>query len=556
MANINETFDAQKYDEFIKSTNYSGALNYLTDLYNNTDDFDERDALKPFMSNLRQKIHRDESMIRYATDTNQVNQYYFLDAIKNGTSIEQGKNSYYDRYTNVLAGLGNTYNKDGNVTGKANQLQFTFNSNKTFRAFLDNMGMNEEQIGQMNVLLGSDQGGRTLMINKSNPYYYNIINNIYKTQNQELANEPLAVTGGGEFFAMEQVNRRLQREGISYKAYDNRGRALSNNSTLYDGKFNRAMVEIESLMNEAESTYGRLEKLANQDLIVSSFRLPWKTAAHARAEELLNSTGDTEEYNRTIARLDDQLENALHGLVLSQQNVYSTRDSDDPNYHRLDLEEAHEYQQVLRDALREKRATIAMAMYGDKFGYQIDIDPKSDSKGGFFSEEDKSNIHRTMFIENPWPQEDMTRAFEQRTEFRAIKELILMDMYKYPYDFEDGSSVMMTNSFSGVYKHADGYEELIDKDKALSILNENFIKEDGIRTFAQKYKDSKNVPQFKLGEFKDGIDKNIWAFAMKAAEELVPDTSSNAYIEKAYDLYQSILTGIKYKEAPAVTKVQ
>ena len=116
MPNIKETFDSQKYDEFIKSTNYSGALSYLTDLYNNTDDFDERDALKPFMNNLRQKIHRDESIVRYATDTNQVNQYYFLDAIKNGTSIEQGKNSYYDRYTN---GLGlEAKNPNGNWTLK------------------------------------------------------------------------------------------------------------------------------------------------------------------------------------------------------------------------------------------------------------------------------------------------------------------------------------------------------------------------------------------------------------------------------------------------------
>lgn len=556
MPSIKDTFNQQQYDSYIQNTDYTGALNYLTGLYNKTEDFSEKDAIKPFITNLRQKIHRDESMTRYATSDDQKQKYFFLDAIKNGSSIKGNK--YYDEYTRVLGELGNSYDEENPENSrKANQIEFTFNSQDTFRKFLDNMGINEQQMNQMNVLIGSNNSNRTLMVNKSNPFFYDIIRNVYKTQENAISQEPLIVTNSDNiFFPMAQVDRRLASSGIYYKAYDKKGNAIGKTSTLYDGKFNNAMTTIDTMIHDAESNYENLNKLANQDLIVSSFSLPWKTAAHARAEELLNSTGDTEEYNRTVERLDGQLETALYSLILSQQNVYSTLGEDDPNYHKLSLEDAHKYQQILRDALREKRYNVQMAMFGDKFGYQIDITPKADSKGGFFSGEDNSKIHRTMFIENPWPDEDMTRAFEQRTEFRAIKEMILMDMYKYPYDFDDGSSLTMTNANAGIYRHSDGYEEQVSKDKALSILNESFIKEDGIRSFQRKYFDSQNRPKFTIGKFEDEVDKNAWLFAQRGAKELVPDTESNEYIAKAYDIYQSILNGINYKNKPAIQQVK
>ena len=559
MPSIKDTFDKGKYDSFLQSTNYTGALNYLTELQQGTDDYDEKKALQPFINNLRQKVHRDEAMIRYAGNETQQQQYYFLDAVKTGNSIEKGKNAIYDEYTNTLAGLG-----DGDGV-KASQLQFKFANAKMYNNFLSSINAKDEDLIASNILIGDENGHKTVSINKANPSFYKIVNAIYDTQRKAhydaIKNQPLTPALGDNigWFSSSLIPMATS-DLINYRSVDNKGNVISDYSTMLDGKFNTSMTRVANLMASAESTYNNLEKQATKDLIVSSFSLPWKTAAHARADELLSTTGDTEEYNKTIQRLDGQLAGALIGLNLGQQNVWATGDSDDPNYHPLTPEEKVAYQQILRDAIREGRlgntedklGGIHMAMLGDKFGYQIDILPKSDSKGLFPVPWDNSNIHRTIFIENPWPEENMTQAFESRTEFQAMKELILMNQYKYPFDMDDGSVLEMTSELGGIYKH-DGKEEIVDRQKALNLLNENFIKVQGVEALQRKYKPNASQRRYNIEAFENAIDSDAWAYALSAAEELVPKENKKAYMDKVYDLYQSILNGAGYKGKRAIT---
>lgn len=565
MPTIKDAFDKNTYDRYIRATDYTGALNYLTSLYDNSDDLEERDVIKPFISNLRQKIHRDKSLLSNAESQDQKDKYYFLDAINNKTSITGNK--YYDQFSKELASLGSNYTEERDFLGRikkrkinktAASLSFIFPHKNVYDTFLSNLGITEKELINLGIELGDNNGNPAIKINKSNNNFYDVVNNIYKAQQQERNKVVRAISrfSGSNLTGAGTIGSTVNSAGdVVYRGYDASGKPLKEYYTsLVDGKFNRIFFEINRIMDGAKDNYKVLEQKRNRNLIVSSFRLPWKTASHARAEELLNSTGNTEEYDKTIKRLDAQLENALYGLILSQENVYATKDSDDPNYHKLDLEESHAYQQIIRDALREKRLNISMAMYGDKLGYQIDIAPKSDSKGGFYKLLENSFIHRTLFIENPWPDEDETKAFEQRTEFRAMKELVLMGMYNYPYDFDDGSSLKLINENTGVYTSNDGTKRGVSRNEALSILDEQFIKEDGINIFSKKYKDKNNPVSLKLNTFEDDIDKDIWKFAMAAARELVPDVQSNEYAEKTYDLYQSILSGIRYKGTPGITK--
>lgn len=560
MPSIKDTFDKGKYDSFLQSTNYTGALNYLTELQQGTDDYDEKKALQPFISNLRQKVHRDEAMIRYAGNETQQQQYYFLDAVKTGNSIEKGKNAIYDEYTNALAGLG-----DGDGV-KASQLQFKFANAKMYNNFLSSINAKDEDLIASNMLIGDENGQRTISINKANPAFYKIVNAIYDTQRKAhydaVTNQPLIPALGDYLGSFSRsFLPMVTSDLINYRSVDNKGNVISNYSTMLDGKFNTSMARIANLMASAESTYNNLEKQATKDLIVSSFSLPWKTAAHARADELLSTTGDTEEYNKTIQRLDGQLAGALIGLNLGQQNVWATGDSDDPNYHPLTPEEKVAYQQILRDAIREGRlgntedklGGVHMAMLGDKFGYQIDILPKSDSKGLFPVPWDNSNIHRTIFIENPWPEESMTQAFESRTEFQAMKELILMNQYKYPFDMADGSVLEMGNELMGSYTKSDGTIENVTREQALNLLNENFIKVQGVEALQRKYKPNASQRRYNIEAFENAIDSDAWAYALSAAEELVPKENKKAYMDKVYDLYQSILNGAGYKGKRAIT---
>ena len=560
MPSIKDTFDKGKYDSFLQSTNYTGALNYLTELQQGTDDYDEKKALQPFISNLRQKVHRDESMIRYADNETKRQQYYFLDAIKTGNSIEKGKNAIYDEYTNILAGLGHG---DG---VKASQLQFKFDNAKLYNNFLSSINAKDEDLIASNIFIRNENGNKIVSINKSNPSFYKIVNAIYDTQRkahyEATKNQPLTPALGDNFGWFSGPFMRIATsEFIGYRSVDNKGNVISDYRSMSDGKFNSSMARVANLMASAESTYNNLEKQATKDLIVSSFSLPWKTAAHARADELLSTTGDTEEYNKTVQRLDGQLAGALIGLNLGQQNVWATGDSDDPNYHALTPEEKVAYQQILRDAIRDGRignaedklGGVHMAMLGDKFGYQIDILPKSDSKGMFPTPWDNSNIHRTIFIENPWPEESMTQAFEARTEFQAMKELILMNQYKYPFDMADGSVLEMGDELTGIYKKSDGTVENVTREQALNLLNENFIKVQGVEALQRKYKPNASQRRYNIEAFENAIDSDAWAYALSAAEELVPKENKKAYMDKVYDLYQSILNEAGYKGKRAIT---
>lgn len=560
MPSIKDTFDKSKYDSFLQNTNYSGALNYLTELQKATDDYDERKALQPFVSNLRQKIHRDESMIRYAANETQQKQYYFLDAINTGSVIEKGKNNIYDEYTKELGNLGNSDNI------KASQLQFKFNNKQMYDSFLANIDAKDEDLINSNILLGNDNGYKTVSINKSNPLFYKVVSAIYDTQCKahfDAINNRQFIPGGtGDNMGwFSTLMKMVVADNIKYRGVDNKGNIIDDYKSMLEGGFNTSMAKVGNLMASARATYNTLEQLANKDLIVSSFSLPWKTAAHARAEELLTTTGDTEEYNKTIERLDGQLAGALVGLNLGQQNVWATGDSDDPNYHPLTPEEKVAYQQILRDAIREGRlgnsedklGGIHMAMLGDKFGYQIDILPKSDSKGLFPVPWDNSNIHRTIFIENPWPEENMTQAFESRTDFQAMKELILMNQYKYPFDMEDGSILEMANELTGIYKKADGSIQEVTREQALNLLNENFIKVQGVEALQRKYKSNASTRKYNVEAFENAMDSDAWAYALSAAEELVPKENKKAYMDKVYDLYQSILNGAGYKGKRAIT---
>ena len=570
MPSIKDTFDKSKYDSFLQSTNYSGALNYLTELQKGTDDYDERKALQPFISNLRQKIHRDDSMIRYATDEQQKQKYYFLNAVNEGNNLAKGVNAYYDIYTKELSQLGDGYSDktlgrkyDGLVEQvertpiKATQLEFNF-SKDAYKYFLNNLNITEEELNNNNILVGDNNGNKTITINKSNPFYYKVVNGVYDAHIS--ATRPAPDT----FFdalAYPFIAGDYAKNGVKYISRDNKGNIVKQADSLSDGDFNGHMANIKAMLSDARRVYNNLEEQANKDLIVSSFSLPWKTAAHARADELLSTTGDTEEYNKTIQRLDGQLAGALIGLNLGQQNVWATGDSDDPNYHPLNPEEKIAYQQILRDAIREGRlgnaedklGGIHMAMLGDKFGYQIDILPKSDSKGLFPVPWDNSNIHRTIFIENPWPEENMTQAFESRTEFQAMKELILMNQYKYPFDMDDGSVLEMGNELTGIYKKSDGTVENVTREQALNLLNENFIKVQGVEALQRKYKPNASQRRYNIEAFENAIDSDAWAYALNAAEELVPKENKKAYMDKVYDLYQSILNGAGYKGKRAIT---
>ena len=560
MPSIKDTFDKGKYDSFLQSTNYTGALNYLTELQQGTDDYDEKKALQPFISNLRQKVHRDESMIRYADNETKRQQYYFLDAIKTGNSIEKGKNAIYDEYTNILAGLG-----DGDGV-KASLLQFKFDNTKLYNNFLSSINAKDEDLIASNIFIGNENGHKIVSINKANPSFYKIVNAIYDIQRkahyEAIKNQPLTPALGDNLGWFSGPFMRMSTSTlISYRSVDNKGNVISDYNSMFNGKFNNSMARVANLMASAESTYNNLEKQATKDLIVSSFSLPWKTAAHARADELLSTTGDTEEYNKTVQRLDGQLAGALIGLNLGQQNVWATGDSDDPNYHALTPEEKVAYQQILRDAIRDGRignaedklGGVHMAMLGDKFGYQIDILPKSDSKGMFPTPWDNSNIHRTIFIENPWPEESMTQAFEARTEFQAMKELILMNQYKYPFDMADGSVLEMGDELTGIYKKSDGTVENVTREQALNLLNENFIKVQGVEALQRKYKPNASQRRYNIEAFENAIDSDAWAYALSAAEELVPKENKKAYMDKVYDLYQSILNEAGYKGKRAIT---
>lgn len=570
MPSIKDTFDKSKYDSFLQNTNYSGALNYLTELQKGTDNYDERKALQPFISNLRQKIHRDESMIRYALDDEQKKKYYFIDAINTGNTLSKDSNPYYDAYTKELSQLGDSYSEktlgrkyEGLVEQvertpiKATQLEFNF-SKDAYKYFLNNLNITEEELNNNNILVGDSNGNKTITINKSNPFYYKVVNGVYDAHLE--ATRPAE----GTFFdalAYPFIAGDYAKNGVKYISRDNRGNIVKQADSLSDGYFNSHMANIKSLVSDARRVYNNLEEQANKDLTVSSFSLPWKTAAHARADELLSTTGDTEEYNKTIQRLDGQLAGALIGLNLGQQNVWATGDSDDPNYHALSPEEKVAYQQILRDAIREGRlgntedklGGVHMAMLGDKFGYQIDILPESDSKGLFPTPWDNSNIHRTIFIENPWPEESMTQAFESRTEFQAMKELILMNQYKYPFDMDDGSVLEMSNELMGIYKKSDGTVENVTREQALNLLNENFIKVQGIDALQRKYKPNASQRRYNIEAFENAIDSDAWAYALSAAEELVPKENKKAYMDKVYDLYQSILNGAGYKGKRAIT---
>ena len=570
MPSIKDTFDKSKYDSFLQDTNYSGALNYLTELQQGTDDYDERKALQPFISNLRQKIHRDESMIRYALDDEQKKKYYFINAINEGNTLTKGANTYYDTYTKELSQLGDGYSDktlgrkyDGLVEQvertpiKATQLEFNF-SKDAYKYFLNNLNITEEELNNNNILVGDNNGNKTISINKSNPFYYKVVNSVYDAHLEATRPSP------DTFFdalAYPFIAKEYAKNGVKYVSRDNRGNIVRQADSLSDGEFNGHMANIKSLVSDARRVYNNLEEQANKDLAVSSFSLPWKTAAHARADELLSTTGDTEEYNKTIQRLDGQLAGALVGLNLGQQNVWATGDSDDPNYHALTAEEKIAYQQILRDAIREGRlgntedklGGVHMAMLGDKFGYQIDILPKSDSKGSFPLPWDNSNIHRTIFIENPWPEESMTQAFESRTEFQAMKELILMNQYKYPFDMADGSVLEMGNELMGIYKKSDGTVENVTREQALNLLNENFIKVQGVEALQRKYKPNASQRRYNIEAFENAIDSDAWAYALSAAEELVPKENKKAYMDKVYDLYQSILNGAGYKGKRAIT---
>jgi hypothetical protein len=66
----------------------------------------------------------------------------------------------------------------------------------------------------------------------------------------------------------------------------------------------------------------------------------------------------------------------------------------------------------------------------------------------------------------------------------------------------------------------------------------------------------RNASTYTLDGFESEIDAIAFQIANKGASELVQDKSSSAYADKVYDLYQSILNGVKYKENRALKKVK
>lgn len=580
MANIRfkDVYDEASANTLLDENKNSEYIDYLKSLQNKITDIGDRNRLSASIARLSTELSKENyniNKVRSLHGEEGVEKYNFIKAVESGTSLSG--NTYWDNFKKQSDILGSEVDKDGNITRRAENLSFTFDTEYDFNNFLEATGYNVKSLQESGIIYGKMKGKPYISIDKGNKEFINVIKGVNSIDDYHQTSNSLDAVSRSLGIPLSRASREMNihTNGFSDRLYG-LGSAVGTffKSFVAHGESHVLMTSFDDQGREIKSVYG--DKITNFDYdalgdnllkdyksaksLLSDLetieeerpqqvqRLGYLTYNQSKAMDYLNKTSDYDYYNKFIAEEFRRADIEIMNSHLGDFKVYSTIDGD--YMQEVPYEDIQKIEDLIHNAISEggdtnegRRVSYETGILGTEAGLYITIAPKSDKN---LISDDKQNLQntlpgRTFFIKGML--DDVTEdAINKNTNWRAYKEVQQMTNWNYDFYFEDGSKITNCNNYSGTYVDTYGQKREIDKSTMQSLINKEFAVQDIKSYLTALYKDA--IVNNNTSNIKAKINELAKGFSINIINETSPNLLPNEYKRQVLELYTKLLKDI------------
>ena len=573
-----DVYDEASANTLLDENKNSEYIDYLKSLQNKITDIGDRNRLSASIARLSTELSKENyniNKVRSLHGEEGVEKYNFIKAVESGTSLSG--NTYWDNFKKQSDILGSEVDKDGNITRRAENLSFTFDTEYDFNNFLEATGYNVKSLQESGIIYGKMKGKPYISIDKGNKEFINVIKGVNSIDDYHQTSNSLDAVSRSLGIPLSRASREMNihTNGFSDRLYG-LGSAVGTffKSFVAHGESHVLMTSFDDQGREIKSVYG--DKITNFDYdalgdnllkdyksaksLLSDLetieeerpqqvqRLGYLTYNQSKAMDYLNKTSDYDYYNKFIAEEFRRADIEIMNSHLGDFKVYSTIDGD--YMQEVKYEDIPKIEDLIHNAISEggntnegRRVSYETGILGTDAGLYITIAPKSDKN---LISDDKQNLQntlpgRTFFIKGML--DNVTEdAINRRTEWRAYKEVQQMTNWNYDFYFEDGSKITNCNNYSGTYVDTYGQKREIDKGTMQNLINKEFAVQDAKSYLTALYKDA--IVNNNASNINSKINELAKGLSIQIINETSPNLLPNEYKRQVLELYTKLLKDI------------
>lgn len=573
-----DVYDEASANALLDENKNSEYINYLKSLQNKITDIGDRNRLSASIARLSTELSKENyniNKVRSLHGEEGVEKYNFIKAVESGTSLSG--NIYWDNFKKQSDILGSEVDKDGNITRRAENLSFTFDTEYDFNNFLDATGYNVKSLQESGIVYGKMKGKPYISVDKGNKEFINVIKGVNSIDDYHQTPNALEAVNRALSAPLNRASREINihTDSFSDRLYG-LGSAIGTffKSFIAHGESHVLMTSFDDQGREIKSVYG--DKVTNFDYdalgdnllkdyksaksLLSELetteeerpqqvqRLGYLTYNQSKAMDYLNKTSDYDYYNKFIAEEFRRADIEIMNSHLGDFKVYSTIDGD--YMQEVPYEDIQKIEDLIHNAISEggdtnegRRVSYETGILGTDAGLYITIAPKSDKN---LISDDKQNLQntlpgRTFFIKGML--DNVTEdAINRRTEWRAYKEVQQMTNWNYDFYFEDGSKITNCNNYSGTYVDTYGQKREIDKGTMQNLINKEFAVQDAKSYLTALYKDA--IVNNNASNINSKINELAKGLSIQIINETSPNLLPNEYKRQVLELYTKLLKDI------------
>ena len=573
-----DVYDEKGANTLLEENKNSEYIDYLKSLQNKITDIGDRNRLSASIARLSTELSKENyniNKVRSLHGEEGVEKYNFIKAVESGTSLSG--NTYWDNFKKQSDILGSEVDKDGNITRRAENLSFTFDTEYDFNNFLEATGYNVKSLQESGIIYGKMKGKPYIFIDKGNKEFINVIKGVNSIDDYHQTSNSLDAVSRSLGIPLSRASREMNihTNGFSDRLYG-LGSAVGTffKSFVAHGESHVLMTSFDDQGREIKRVYG--DKVTNFDYdalgdnllkdyksaksLLSDLetteeerpqqvqRLGYLTYNQSKAMDYLNKTSDYDYYNKFITEEFRRADIEIMNSHLGDFKVYSTIDGD--YMQEVPYDDIQKIEDLIHNAISEggntnegRRVSYETGILGTDAGLYITIAPKSDKN---LISDDKQNLQntlpgRTFFIKGML--DNVTEdAINRRTEWRAYKEVQQMTNWNYDFYFEDGSKITNCNNYSGTYVDTYGQKREIDKGTMQNLINKEFAVQDAKSYLTALYKDA--IVNNNASNINNKINELAKGLSIQIINETSPNLLPNEYKRQVLELYTKLLKDI------------
>ena len=551
-------FNQQEYDNYINNYRYDEAADYL-EQFQMDNDIDQA-QYKYFINSLRTEGSRYNRLVDLSKNGQAVR---FSQDISNGV-LNDTDNKYTNRYKRVLNKVG----VNPNNNQQPNYYKVAFTDSSVFDAFLTQSGYDKDDLQSKGISYIPEDGKVTIKFDRAeNKDLYHTLYSLAKIQ------------GGGNFTIKgflkqndgNDIDLSINNNAYMPSSYSRGATSFNLNKTevsdIYKNTYYPELQRLANIIDHTNSILSNAELQMKNDVISNTIiAKDFKTAGHAKLDELRAKGLSKQDYEGYVKKLDDIYKSRIILEGFSDRDIYL---ADGEVYTKLEkqkdrLELKQYLSAILGNETESNRFTYRAAMSGNMIGTIITVSPDTNNDGSITNKKYKNTKSGvSVFIPDLF-HDECEQSLRRDTQIRSVLDynnLVSIQNTQYLYN---GNRIKDVNNDGGLIYYKEIGEWIpASREQILQQLNEDNLMKDGINRYSYLTNEINKVgnKNIEIEEYIDPttgkpainpIEYDIRNYTYDAVKDLGYNENTPEFDAKWYDFYIRLLKSVDSNITPTL----